>query len=148
MDVRDEPPADLLLAMRSAAERDLVARQYAEDFALVLDEVRPMLVAGNHRGWSLTDTIIHSHVQLIAQHGDSLIARKGGAELGQRAAAIAGQVLAAGGPGDEAYFEALADFDFWLRSDGNRRNPGSTADVIAAALFAALRDRKLPPPWR
>ena len=35
---------------------------------------------------------------------------------------------------------ALADFDFWLRSDGHRRNPGTTADLIAAALFAGLRD--------
>jgi len=148
MDVRDEPPDDLLLAMRSAADRDLVARQYAENFAQVLNEVRPALVAGRDRGWSLTDTIIHSHVQLIARHGDSLIARKGGVELSQRAAAIAGQTLAAGGPGDEAYFEALADFDFWLRSDGNRRNPGATADAIAAALFAALRDNALAPPWR
>jgi triphosphoribosyl-dephospho-CoA synthase len=148
MDVRDEPPADLLLAMRSAAKRDLVARQYAGNFSMVLDEVRPALVAGRDRGWSLTDTIIHTHVELIARHGDSLIARKGGAELSQRAATIAGQAIAAGGPGDEAYFEALADFDFWLRSDGNRRNPGATADVIAASLFAALRDCALAPPWR
>ena len=43
---------------------------------------------------------------------------------------------------------AAADFDFWLRADGNRRNPGATADLVAAALFAGLRDGLLPPPWR
>jgi triphosphoribosyl-dephospho-CoA synthase len=85
---------------------------------------------------------------LIAQHGDSLIARKCGPEMAKKAATIAGQVLSSGKPGDETYYEALADFDFWLRSDGHRRNPGTTADLIAAALFAGLRDGLLPPPWR
>jgi triphosphoribosyl-dephospho-CoA synthase len=68
--------------------------------------------------------------------------------MAQKACVLAQQALAAGSPGDEAYHEALADFDFWLRSDGNRRNPGTTADLVAAALFAGLRDGVLPPPWR
>jgi triphosphoribosyl-dephospho-CoA synthase len=61
---------------------------------------------------------------------------------------MAGHVLAAGSPGDESYFEAVADFDFWLRADGHRRNPGTTADLVAAALFAGLRDQQLSPPYR
>ena len=39
-----------------------------------------------------------------------------------------------------AYYEALANFDFWLRSDGHRRNPGTTADLVAAGLFVLLRE--------
>ena len=31
-------------------------------------------------------------------------------------------------------------FDRWLRADGHRRNPGTTADLVAATLFAAQRD--------
>ena len=34
----------------------------------------------------------------------------------------------------------LARFDAWLRADGHARNPGATADLMAAALFAALRE--------
>ena len=148
MDIANEPPADLLIAMRAAAERDLIAKQYVEHFALILNDAAPALVAARERGWSLTDAVIHTHLSLIARDGDSLIARKCGAELATRASTIARQVLDCGGPGDESYYEALADFDFWLRSDGNRRNPGTTADLIAAALFAGLRDGLLPPPWR
>ena len=40
-----QPPADLLAAMRLAADRDLVARQYAEDFGQVFDCVVPWLAA-------------------------------------------------------------------------------------------------------
>ena len=147
MDVAQSPPSDLLAAMRAAADRDLVARQYVEDFRLVLNDVMPRLAAGRNRGWSLTDTIIHTHLDLISRHPDSLIARKCGLPVAQQASAMAGQVLDAGSPADESYLEALADFDFWLRADGHRRNPGTTADLIAAGLFAALRDNLLAPPF-
>ena len=148
MDVADAPPADLLAAMQAASSRDLVARQYVEDFRLVLDEALLMLVAGQQAGWSLTEAIVHTHIALIATHGDSLIARKRGTDVSQKAAVLAKQVLAAGVPGDEQYYEAVADFDFWLRADGHRRNPGTTADLIAATLFAGLRDNRLSPPYR
>lgn len=148
MDVAESSPEDLLEAMRSAADRDLVARQYSEDFALVLDELLPAVVAGRKRGWSLTETIIHTHLELLAKHGDSLIQRKCGAAIATRASAMAGHALECGEPGDENYYEAVADLDFWLRSDGNRRNPGTTADLIGAALFAGLRDAQLEAPWR
>ena len=32
---------------------------------------------------------------------------------------------------------SLADFDAMLRRDGNRLNPGTTADLVCATLFAA-----------
>jgi triphosphoribosyl-dephospho-CoA synthase len=147
MDVAADPPPDLLAAMRAAEGRDLIAQQYATDFSLVLDEVVPQLVAGRTRGWSLTDTIIHTHLTLLARHPDSLVARKCGMEVAKQASALASQVLSVGEPPDEAYYEAVADFDFWLRSDGHRRNPGTTADLIAAGLFAALRDDLLKPPY-
>jgi triphosphoribosyl-dephospho-CoA synthase len=56
---------------------------------------------------------------------------------------MAARVLDAGLPGDQGHEQALADFDFWLRSDGHRRNPGTTADLIAAALFVLLREGRL-----
>ena len=45
--------------------------------------------------------------------------------------------------GDDVYRAVIADFDFWLRSDGHRLNPGTSADIIAAALFVLLRERRL-----
>ena len=147
-DVRGAPPDDLLVAMQAAAERDLVARQYTNGFAEVLGEVAPCLVDARNAGLSTTAAVIHAHVATIARHGDSLIARKCGPPVSIAAAARAQQVLDAGRPGTDDYHSALADFDFWLRSDGHRRNPGTTADLIAAALFVLLREDRLPPPWR
>jgi triphosphoribosyl-dephospho-CoA synthase len=148
MDVAAEPPADLLLAMHAAADRDLVARQYADDFRLVLDEALPLLVAGQAAGWPLSEAIICTHLEMLSRYEDSLIVRKCGADAARQISVRAAAVLAAGQPGDEDYFQALADFDFFLRADGHRRNPGTTADLLAAALFAGLRDGTIRPPYR
>ena len=147
MDIGGDPPSDLLTAMSAAADRDLVARQYVEDFRLVLNEAVPLLVEARNCGWLLTSAIIHTHLTILSRHPDSLIARKCGGETARQASAMAARVLEAGGPDDETFHEAAADFDFWLRADGHRRNPGTTADLIAAALFAALRDELIQPPF-
>jgi len=44
-DVAAEPPADLIAAMRLAAERDMVARQYATDFADIFETVVPLVAS-------------------------------------------------------------------------------------------------------
>jgi triphosphoribosyl-dephospho-CoA synthase len=143
-DVAGPPPADLLAAMRAGAGRDMIARQYAENFHHVLHCAAPWLREGLARGWALSDAVIHLQMRLLAEFPDSLIARKCGPATARESAALAVAVLASGGPGDEDYYRALGDFDFWLRSDGHRRNPGTTADLIAAALFAGLRDGWVP----
>ena len=139
-DVHAAPPANLLAAMRLAAGRDAIARQYANGFDDVLLKALPWLVEGVRRGWPLLEAIVHAHVRLMSELPDTLIARKCGSALAQESADRAADVLRRGEPGDEGYHLALGDFDFWLRCDGHRRNPGATADLIAAALFAGLRD--------
>ncbi len=146
-DVHGRAPEDLLDAMQFASPRDLVARQYVTDFHDVLQVTVPAIVQGQASGWSLSDSIIHTHVRLMAHFPDSLIVRKCGEEVGATASLRASAVLDAGQPGDQAYHAGLEDLDFWLRSDGHRRNPGTTADLIAAALFVGLRESLIVPPF-
>jgi triphosphoribosyl-dephospho-CoA synthase len=146
-DVHDEPPADLVAAMRLAAERDLVARQYANDFHEVLRVAVPWLSQALDTCASLSDAIVHVHLQLMSEYPDSLIARRRGGDVARQAAGMAAAVLSAGRPRDEDE-EALADLDFWLRADGHHRNPGTTADLVTASLFVALRDGIIKAPLR
>ncbi|MBP63642.1 MAG: triphosphoribosyl-dephospho-CoA synthetase [Planctomycetaceae bacterium] len=146
-DVHGRAPADLLDAMKVASPRDLIARQYVTDFHEVFQVTVPSIVQGLASGWSLPDSIIHTHVRLMARFPDSLIVRKCGEEVGTTASLRARAVLDAGQPGDQAYHTGLEDLDFWLRSDGHRRNPGTTADLIAAGLFVGLREDLIIPPF-
>jgi triphosphoribosyl-dephospho-CoA synthase len=143
-DVAEEPPAGLSLveAMRMASERDLVARQYCNEFADVF-RIADWIEEGDTRGWSHDTAIVHAYMRQLASETDSLIVRKCGAQIGEQARAMARCIVEAALPGGDEYERGLADLDFWLRADGHRRNPGTTADLIAAALFVLLREGRL-----
>ncbi len=143
-DVREEPTLPLRDIMALAQERDLIARQYVNGFREVLDDSVPALRRALEAGFCLEDAIIATHLELLARHPDSLIARKRGpaeaAEAGRRSAAV----LALGWP--RAGKQEFAALDGWLRAEGNARNPGTSADLVTACLFVALRERILPLP--
>ncbi len=138
-DVHAEPTLPLRQVMALAADRDLVARQYANGFSDVFDHGVPALRDSLARCLCLEAAIIACHLHLMARYPDSLIARKCGLAVAEEASARAQDVLDAGWPNTAAGAAALADLDGWLRADGHRRNPGTTADLVAACLFVALR---------
>jgi triphosphoribosyl-dephospho-CoA synthase len=143
-DLSRSPTITLLEAMRLAADRDLIARQYAENFSLVLEFGLPYLkqVTDFERRWERA--LIGLQLELLARYADSLIVRKCGLETAEYVSRRAIAVLKAGPPGSQHAEAALLQFDRWLRADGNRRNPGTTADLIAAILFAGFRDGTIP----
>lgn len=146
-DVAGPPPRHILEAMRLAAQRDGIARQYSDGFAEVFEVAVPLLASPDHAWLRLSDRIVYAHVRLMAEFPDTLIARKCGEPAALQSAALAQRALDAGPPDSPAYFDQLARLDFWLRSSGHRRNPGTTADLIAAALFVCLRQKLLVPPF-
>ncbi len=136
-DVHGEAPEITLgEAMQLAGDRDLVARQYTNNFAEVF-RVADRIAASEG---PLAQVIVRVFLELLAEQPDTLIARKCGPQIAQEVSDHAARVLSFSG---EDYEAALADFDFWLRVDGHRRNPGTSADIIAAALFVLLREGRL-----
>ena len=166
-DVHERPSITLRDAMALAAERDRIAEQYSTDFTFVLGLARQWLT--DSWRWchelgaiipqmgELLDlpgivaweaAIIRLQLKLLVDAPDSLVARKCGsstaAELQDRAA----EVHRSDWPSRKQSWPALHRFDDWLRADGHRRNPGTTADLIAATLFATVRDGLIEPPSR
>ena len=144
-DVRDEPTVTLLEAMRLAADRDMVARQYANGFADVFDFGVPAFLAGYERFGCVEAAIIDSQLRWLAEYPDSLIARKNGAAVAADVQRRAADVLKLGGLATPEGRRAGVELDRHLRSDGNKLNPGTTADLITACLFVALRENKVAP---
>lgn len=143
MDVAGEAPTDLLSAMRHAKDRDTIAQQYATGFRFVLEHLVP-LVDERCNAVGLTTGIVDAFVRLLAETPDSLIRRKCGDALASQVSRRALEVIESGPPGTDAYETRLGDLDFWLRADGHRRNPGTSADLITAAIFVCLLDGTLP----
>jgi triphosphoribosyl-dephospho-CoA synthase len=147
-DVFEEPTQSLVEVMALAADRDLIARQYANGFQDVLGEGYGALHEGIGRTESLEGGIIYCHLALMAAHPDSLIARKRGWAEAEEARRGARTLLQGGWPhlGDDV--SSLEDLDAWLRAMGNARNPGTTADLVTASLFVALREGSITVPTR
>jgi triphosphoribosyl-dephospho-CoA synthase len=139
-DLAHEPTMTLRAVMSLAADRDLIARQYANGFQDVLGEALPALGASLGSGRSLEEAIITCHLSMMARHPDSLIARKAGLGVALEVSRRAAEVLGAGWPDRAEARRHCEDFDAWLREPVRRLNPGTTADLVTAALYAALRD--------
>src|SRR5262249_48087782 len=100
---------------------------------------------------SLEGAIVYCHLRLMADHPDTLIARKRNQAEAEFASRWARRVLEQNWPPTGDCWKTLEIFDAWLRAEGHSRNPGTTADLVAACLFVALREGRitLPPqyPW-
>jgi triphosphoribosyl-dephospho-CoA synthase len=130
--------------MKLAAERDLIAAQYANGFQQVFwgaNLLRSPPVT--HLDWE--QAIILCYLEFMASYPDSLIARKCGGEEAREAARRAQRILAAEWPVSPESRQLLTEFDSWLRSPGPCRNPGTSADLVTASLFVTLRDSKFNP---
>ena len=151
-DVHGPPPDDLVAAMRIAAARDRIASLWADGYAGLVNGLAADLATEIAADADIRDAIVRAFLRELAREPDSLIARRHGPAVAADVSARAAAVLAAG----PAWRDAAAAFDRSLRSPV-RVNPGTTADLVAAALYILLRDparrpalagRLEPPPPR
>jgi triphosphoribosyl-dephospho-CoA synthase len=136
--VHDAPTVDLRTAMQLAAQRDSIARQYANGFADIfetglaaVDEMpaeAPRLVT------------LNVFLTFLASHPDSHIVRKHGMALAQSVTLAARAQhgrwrAAATQTPDQSALRDLYAWDTELKSRGI--NPGTSADLTVATLFVA-----------
>jgi triphosphoribosyl-dephospho-CoA synthase len=147
-DVAEVPTKTLREVMQLAADRDLIARQYANGFREVFDDGVPAIRHGLEKTGSLEAAILHCQLHLMSRHPDSLIRRKRGEAEAVESAQRAQDVLAADWPHAIKSWNLFHGLDSWLRAIGNQRNPGTTADLIAATLFVCLEEQHIQLPVR
>jgi triphosphoribosyl-dephospho-CoA synthase len=134
-DVAAAPTVDLRQAMTLAADRDRIARQYADGyddvFAIGVRRLRNVLRAGDTAEWAA----MRAYMDFLAAFADSHIVRKHGADIAET---VRGEAVALAARFDETTDEhglaALAAFDASLKSRG--LNPGTSADLTVASLLA------------
>lgn len=159
-DVHAAPTITLTEAMMLAADRDMIAEQYATGFRYVIEDCVTWLVRGLElaasQAMATADSVLTAICFLqrtvLSSRVDTLIVRKCGVAAGEEVRESVRRTcpdLERGPWGMEAALPPdLRALDQWLRSDGHRRNPGATADLIAAAIFVAIRQGLLLPPTR
>jgi triphosphoribosyl-dephospho-CoA synthase len=137
-DVAGIPTQTLRDVMVLAVGRDAIAREYATDFRTTFEIGAPALRRALTDDLPWRDAVVETYLTLLATAADTHVARK----LGLAAAVTVQQrgraVLAAGGVRTATGREAIAALDRELRDDANTLNPGATADLSGAAVYAVL----------
>ncbi|ABO35756.1 triphosphoribosyl-dephospho-CoA protein [Methanococcus maripaludis C5] len=79
--------------------------------------------------------VTKTFINLLSNYPDTLIARKKGIEEAKMVSEKAKEVL------NNFNEKSVLEFDKFLSKDGNKLNPGTTADLIASSLLIFLLDR-------
>jgi triphosphoribosyl-dephospho-CoA synthase len=137
-DVAGEPTTTLLEAMRLAAHRDGIAREYATGFETTFTFGAPALARARADGLAWDDAVVETFLTLLAARPDTHIARRGGDALAADVSRRAAAVVEAGGVRTGDGRRAIDELDRSLRDTDHLGNPGTTADLTAAAIFAVL----------
>lgn len=134
-DVREPPRVHLLEAMREAAERDSIARQYVTRFGDVFGTGLAGLEATLARGEGGMWPTVHAYLAFLGAFPDSHVARKHGMEVAasvrDQAAAVRATLDAT--PDEAARIRLLTAFDGDLKT--RDINPGTSADLTVACLL-------------
>ena len=121
-----------------ASKYDAVCSEWVKNYPITFDVAYPYLVEQTRKTENLNIAIIHTFLKVLAEHPDTFIARKVGMETARESSSMATEVLKLGGLETSAGRESLREFDHELRKSSNLLNPGTTADIIAAALALSV----------
>ncbi|MFO0977166.1 MAG: triphosphoribosyl-dephospho-CoA synthase [Planctomycetaceae bacterium] len=141
-DVGSQPTETLTACMKLASDRDLIARQYVTSFRDVLTTGVDLWRACQQTGTSSRSQVTTLALRLLSMFPDSLIQRRCGESEAISIQKMAQEIIEAGWPTTSLSQSLYANFDRYLRADGHHRNPGTTADMVAAILFASKRDKR------
>jgi triphosphoribosyl-dephospho-CoA synthase len=140
-DVAGEPRVSLLEAMRAAEGRDRIAWNYAHAFADIFDLGRKWLIQGSERWGEVPWAVTRVYLGFLTHLPDTLIERKFGpasaALVREEAAPIEASFTSSQAP--DTMIAPLMAFDRALKERG--LNPGTSADLTVATLFAWRLDR-------
>jgi triphosphoribosyl-dephospho-CoA synthase len=136
-DISKEPRITLLEAMRAAEARDRIAWNYANNFTDIFGLGLPWLRQARERWRSSPCAVTRVYLGFLAHVPDTLIERKFGSDAAasvlEEARPLEAGLLECSLPQDMA--APLMAFDAALKERG--LNPGTSADLTVATLFAA-----------
>ena len=128
----------LYQVFKIASNYDTVCSEWVNNYPITFDFAYPNLIEEVRKSTDLNVAIIHTFLKVLARNPDTFIARKVGIEKAREVSFMAEEVLKHGGLNTSLGKEKLHEFDLMLRKSDSLLNPGTTADIIAAALALSI----------
>ena len=123
----------LYQVFKIAAGYDDVCSEWVDNYPITFNLAYPYLME-RLKNSDLNTAIIHTFLKVLSEHPDTFIARKVGFEKASEISLDARKILELGGVETAKGRKSILEFDRKLRESGNLFNPGTTADITAAAL--------------
>ncbi len=117
-----------------AEKYDTICAEWVGGFRMTFETAYPSLSKGLASSIDIDQAIIQAFLKVLSECPDTFIARKVGFEKAKHVSERSKSILESTLPGSIERRHALDGFDKELRKSGNLLNPGTTADIIAAAL--------------
>ncbi|MEM3641511.1 MAG: triphosphoribosyl-dephospho-CoA synthase [Candidatus Bathyarchaeia archaeon] len=124
----------LYQVFKIASSYDNVCSEWVNNYPITFEFAYPYLMEQIKENKDLNTAIIHTFLKVLAKHPDTFIARKVGIEKALEVSFMTEEVMKLGGLTTKAGREKLREFDATLRKSDSLLNPGTTADIIAAAI--------------
>lgn len=121
-----------------ASKYDAICFEWVNEYALTFETAHPFLAEQIKKSDDLNQATVHTFLKVLSLHPDTLIARKTNVGKAKEVSKRATEILKLGGLETQDGIKSLKKFDKELRKVGNLLNPGTTADIIAAALALSL----------
>jgi triphosphoribosyl-dephospho-CoA synthase len=131
-DVRQPATVNLLEAMRFAADRDRIAHQYATGFADIFDLGLPAAQAAG----SPAEAAAQAYWRFLTTIPDSHIARKYGKAKAKAVLGLVQEIDRTLARVEDGRARTLILLKLDVRLKAERLNPGTSADLTVATLFA------------
>ncbi len=116
-----------------AAGYDDICYEWVNTFPLTFDLAFPYLKE-QLMFRDLNTSVTHAFLRVLSERPDTFVARKVGINKAREISCEAREILEAGGVETQKGRKSIFELDKKLRNSGNLLNPGTTADIIAAAL--------------
>jgi triphosphoribosyl-dephospho-CoA synthase len=127
-----------------AAHYDAIAEEFTTDFRYTFESLYPRFIKALNQHPRVEDAVLISYLWALGERPDTFIQRKAGSDAAQlvtkKAHKLHNRLLDLP---EDRWQKELTTFDDHLRSEGSRLNPGTTADLLSAAVFLALLCNKI-----
>jgi len=117
-----------------AKNYDTICSEWVNNYPVTFDLAFPSLANKLQTRDDPNSATVQTFLEVLARVPDTFIARKTGPQKSQEISQKAKQILDLGGTETPLGKKRLNEFDRELRKSSNLLNPGTTADIIAAAL--------------
>jgi triphosphoribosyl-dephospho-CoA synthase len=124
----------LYQVFKIASAYDRVCSEWVNNYPVTFEAAYPYLIKQIREAKDLNKAIIHTFLKVLAKYPDTFIARKIGIKKAKEVSVKANEILKLGGLETSLGRKSLHKFDHELRKSSNDLNPGTTADIVAAAL--------------